>query len=795
MLARHSQFRDRIVPLVTAWLLAMATSIPASPSAAGASTGSRQTGSRKTGTTPSAGVRESPPIQTVSVEDLLLAERLLHAAASVEDATLAAVLLLEAARLGNAVDAFEGARLARMVSGSMLTDLRLRGDRHEVLSAEFSPDGRHIVAAARDGTARVWNADGSGAPLELEGHANTLWSASFSPDGRRIATASEDGTVRVWSIDGSGEPLVLRGPERRDDFEGRMLRMVWDVAWSPDGRQIASAWEDGKVRIWNVASGEVGATLKGHRDKVRSVAYSPDGRLIVTASRDGTARIWNADAKGKCRILKGHGHAVTSAEFSPGGSRILTASSDRTARIWNADGEGEPLVVYDHEDSVSSAAWSPDGRYVVTASDDGKAQVWMADGATSHLVLKGHERWVRSAAWSPDGRRIVTASGDGTLRVWRFEDTGETILGGHRGAVTSAAWSPDGERIATGSVDGLVRVWSADGSGAPLTFGNRRIKKELEQKKAFLRSGDPVHSVAFGPGGARVAAGHRDGTIRIWSFEDPDNPVVLSGSRQTGSGRAVRGGRARAVEFLAFCPGGDLLASLAACRDAFLWKVDGSAEPRVVGVHQQAGDAPGRVAAFSPDCRKIVARGDDRIARVWQVDGEGDPRLLGEHHGGIHGAAFSPDGRQLVTAALGEIRLWRSDGTVLPMPIRQGRVQDLVYSSDGGRFAFISGDPRKQMQTQIWRSDGRGEPMILTGHQDAVLSLAFSPDGDHLVTASADGSARIWRASWPALIDFLASATRVCLTPEERSQYLAEPLVEARLASEACERSHGRGMR
>jgi WD40 repeat protein len=329
-------------------------------------------------------------------------------------------------------------------------------------SAAWSPDGKRIVTACWDKSARVWNADGRGDPRILEGHTGRVHSAAWSPDGRRIVTVSEDTTLRVWSADGSGIPRVLEGHHDA----------VTSVAWSHDNQRIVTTSEDGSARVWNADGPGASVVLLGHDGPIHFAAWSPDGERVVTVSEDRTARVWNADgsAASASPVLAAHKRPVRSAAWSPDGKRIVTVSDDTTARVWSADGSRDSRVLEGHESFVWSAAWSPDGKHIVTASWDKTARVWNADGSGDARVLKGHTDSVDSAAWSPDGKRIVTASDDHTARVWSADGSGEPrVLKGHTDSVTSAAWSPHGgERILTVSEDKSARVWNADGPGARL---------------------------------------------------------------------------------------------------------------------------------------------------------------------------------------------------------------------------------------------------------------------------------------------------------------------------------------
>ncbi|SPE51249.1 putative Mitogen-activated protein kinase kinase [Verrucomicrobia bacterium] len=277
-----------------------------------------------------------------------------------------------------------------------------------VYSAEFSRDGKRIVTASYDFTARVWDAQTGLALTGPLNHEGWLESAEFSPNGKWVLTGSHDGNAWVWDAQ-SGQPV--RGPLKHG---GPIHR----AHFSPDGTRIVTASEDGTARVWDALNGQPLAGVLEHGGIVQSAQFSPDGKRIVTASFDNTARVWDAQSGLPLTGPLRHDRTVLSAEFSPDGERIVTASWDKTARVWDAQ-NGLPLTGPLRHDGLGwSAQFSPDGERIVTTSMDKTARIWDARNGQLLAPLLKHESTVRSAYFSPDGERLVTASADGTARVW-----------------------------------------------------------------------------------------------------------------------------------------------------------------------------------------------------------------------------------------------------------------------------------------------------------------------------------------------------------------------------------------
>ena len=295
--------------------------------------------------------------------------------------------------------------------------------------------------------------------LTYRGHSAQVLAVAWSPDGKRIASTSVDATVQVWDAITGKNVLVYHGH----------LGEVLAVAWSPDGKRIVSGGGDHTVQVWDAASGGNVLTYRGHSDALFDVAWSPDGKRIASGSVDHTVQVWDAASGGNVLTYRGHSDVVWTVKWSPDGKRIASGSgsykeTDHTVQVWDAASGGNVLTYQGHSAMVFAVAWSPSGKYIASGSDDKTVQVWDAVSGGNVLTYQGHSSMVFAVAWSPSGKHIASAGSypDHTVQVWDAE-MGTTLFTyqGHSDQVFKVAWSLDSKRIASGSVDHTVQVWQA----------------------------------------------------------------------------------------------------------------------------------------------------------------------------------------------------------------------------------------------------------------------------------------------------------------------------------------------
>ncbi len=285
----------------------------------------------------------------------------------------------------------------------------------------------------------------------------SVWSLAFSPDGKTLASGSLDKTIKIWNIATRKEIRTLKAHSQAVD----------SLAISSDGRTLVSICGlfcfDG-IKIWNLATGQEIRTLKYVSNKslnfATSVAISPDANTLANGNSDNTIKIWNLATGQEILTLNGHSDPVDSVAIAPDNKTLVSSSFDKTIKIWNLV-TGQEIRTINHNSYVASIAISPDSKTLATSSDNDKnIKIWNITTGQVIRILNGHSNRVNSVTFSPDGTTLASGSGDKTIKIWNVS-TGQDIatLKGHSDSVWSVAFSPDGKTLASGSYDATIKIW------------------------------------------------------------------------------------------------------------------------------------------------------------------------------------------------------------------------------------------------------------------------------------------------------------------------------------------------
>jgi WD40 repeat protein len=655
------------------------------------------------------------------------------------------------------------------------------GHSGKVWSAEFSPDNRRVVTAAQDETVKVWDVQSGQLLTTLRPKPADISFAGFSADGRKIiAYGGFDGTEFIWDAV-TDSLLAVEKPPSREEFDaGRSLPKVKPGLSNADSSRLATT-DSGRVRLTNSITGKTIALLKPGNGILWSDIFSGDGKRLVIYSHENA---WMYDA-GSGRLLDslvGNTDSLMSVQPGPDGSRLITfynqplgdravwmAVADTTAKLWAMDKTGGRLLteLKGHRERVTGATFSTDGKMIAVGSEDGTTSVWRA--STGQLLYMLREKSaINTWAFSPDGTMIVTGAFDGTATI-RDAQTGAALtrLAGHAIEAGNVQYSPDGSKLAVQGHDNLTRVW--DNGAGKLLFC---VTKDLI----------PL-ATSWSPDGRRFLYCHGGDTLRILDATTGKEeqtlrvPGFFQDASWSADGRQVRCASTRGLVLWdcvrdskqllplydtgysqeIFCPDDSQVLTITT-QATRLWAIPSgrllqefpamavySLDIPDNGFIYEMEESYNRLARFSPDGKKLLLLNPDS-SQLWDIAGRQGVFLSNKKVGALYSAEFTEDGHYIIgkngfaddvyifEAATGQLFLTIPEDIYLSGKIKVApNGKEFAFALSNGEVQFIGIPTGRVLRT-------------LHGLND-VYHLAYSPDGQTLVTVTGDRTIRVWDAA------------------------------------------------
>lgn len=545
----------------------------------------------------------------------------------------------------------------------------LQGHRDWVRSVVFSANSQQLISCGDDETIRIWDVKTGECLRVLRGHQGRILALYLLPDMNLLASGGQDHTVRLWNLetytccvlqhdnitgwvqsltyDPNGRILVCGDGHKKlhlwqGDKHGEQWEYVqsfhghehilWCVAFSPNGRFLASSSYDQTIILWDMVSRQQHKLMHSNHGSVRVVIFSQDSKFLVAGCRDGTVQFWGTDGK-LLHEWAAHRGSVWCLKVDPTGRVLASGSDDRTVKFWDVASRTCLGTFAGHRGSINSIAIHANNRYLISGGEDGKTRLWDLEKSQCLQTYKQHGNWVSAVAFAPNAPVFASGAHDGTIRLWNISTGKYDELHGHKNSVV-IRFSSNGCYLASGSPDQTAKLW------------------DITQKEAIgqpLKHNAEVFDVIFYAQDNRLLTCCADGTIWAWDLQAiRENPHTHVKPTHVFKAQTTM------IHALAIEPTLHWLAygsqDVVYLCDLTTWQP--------LPTHFQC-DVAVRAIALSPDGKMLATAGLGQTISIWCIDTGKRFRILDEHTDSVRGLCFSQDGRNLISGSHDEtIKVW-----------------------------------------------------------------------------------------------------------------------------------------
>lgn len=550
-----------------------------------------------------------------------------------------------------------------------------------ILKLVFSPNGKYLAAGNSEGQVYLWTRDGqlvntfqyggtvsSSFETAFKGNKDGIFTMQFSPNSALLAFSGGKGIIQVQDLEQKTTRLL-------SDHDAA----AYQIVFSSDGVTLASASEDGTVKLWELRRGdgdELVHTLRGHQGPVYRVRFGPHDDVLATGGADGIVRLWLRDKGVPVGTLEGHEDEISSLDFAPKPtlgyqSVLVSASDDGDIRLWNMK---SPIQAFPHDSDVFDVTFRPDGRIIASGGVD-NIRLWRRDGSLRSHIAFSQSSYVQTVDYSPNGRILAAGDSSGQIKLWKpdintnkpIQDIAAHLVlddeGPEAEGVLDLTFSPDAKWLASGGSDRTLKLW--------------RVKGEsINDQPIVLKHSNDVTSVAFSRDSKLLITGTRADSdtskrgIALWQLPESDD--------------ALRG-NVKSIRMTDLKHEGSILA----------------------------------VAVQPTQSGLIASGGEDGTINLWSSSGQW-LRVLNEHSDPVTQVSFSADGLFLASSSNdGTVRLWTASGNLISVLKRHKRaVSSVEFAPEGGEFLASASADEDVLLWDLWDLSDAG---ITVNNQDKTI--------------------------------------------------------------------------